>query len=172
MAKIHENCKYKGIRVLITDTVKDPIEAHNAYEGRYQVELAFNTMKSRLNCDRFRVHNDKALEGKIFIQVLATSLLMMIRNRIFNFNKNKDKDPSLQKVKTNVIYDSDRKLLRKLNNIMAHSSEFGVLFDEIVGKRKDLLKILGVPLPGKENAGEIDNEEQTNSEENLAEEIL
>ena len=160
MVKMNDACKYRGVRVLISDTVKDPIEAYNAYENRYQVELAFNTMKSRLKCNRFRVHRDDTLEGKVFLQVLATSISMMVRRKIYEFNQRKATDKALDKVKINVVHDSDNKLLRKLNNIFATSSQYGVLFDPIVGKRKDLLTILDVPLPGKEKTGEVDPDDE------------
>ena len=43
--------------------------------------------------------------------------------------------------------DSDYKLLGKLNNIYMTRFKDGWIFDEIVGKKKELFKILNLPLP-------------------------
>ncbi|WP_237558617.1 hypothetical protein, partial [Cellulomonas carbonis] len=59
IAKVEEHLKYAGFRVLLTDTVKDPILAHRIYSERNSVEYAFNTLKSRLSCNRFGVSNNR-----------------------------------------------------------------------------------------------------------------
>src|SRR5574344_1097685 len=147
MVKFNEKTKYSGIRVLITDTVKCPIETHQAYDERNQVEYAFNTFKSRLKCFRLRCHTNATLEGKLFIQVLACSLAIMVRNRLAEY-----KEHTLELKKTiskdfNFIYDSDHKVLAKLNNLQLTKFTNGFYFDEIVGVKKNLLLALGVPLP-------------------------
>ncbi len=143
MARQNEHLKYSGIRVLISDTVKCPLQAHQAYDDRNMVEYAFNTLKSRLKCNRLRCHNDNSMRGKVFVQVLACSIAIMLRNRIAEYNA---KNPA-PNGKFSLIYDSDHKLLAKLNNVMVTRFNNGWYFDEVVGYRKDLFNAIGVSIP-------------------------
>lgn len=61
-------------------------------------------------------------------------------------------------------YDSDHKLLAKLQNIYMTRFDAGFIFDEIAGKEKELFKILNVPVPTAESViadepADIDPEE-------------
>lgn len=142
-AKVEENLKYKGFRVLISDTIKDPIAAYTAYQERNQVEYAFHTLKSRLNCNRFYVSKDSTLEGKVFVQFIATIISIMVRNRLKNYELNaKNASDNFT-----LVYESDNKVLQMLNNIMVTKFKDGLLYDEVVGKKKRLFAALGIPVP-------------------------
>ncbi len=170
MAKQNEHLRYSGIRVLISDTVKCPLQAHQAYDDRNMVEYAFNTLKSRLKCNRLRCHNDNSLRGKIFVQVLACSIAIMLRNRIAQYNaSNPDPNNSFS-----LIYDSDHKLLAKLNNVMVTRFNSGWYFDEVVGYRKDLFKAIGVGIPSvsTDNDDIVEDEEPSSAEDDLFEKSL
>lgn len=52
-----------GIRVLASSAISDPVECYRAHEERNHVEEAFNTLKSRLRCNRNRVHDPGCLGG-------------------------------------------------------------------------------------------------------------
>src|SRR5574344_931715 len=93
--------------------------------------VGFNTFKSRLKCFRLRCHTNATLEGKLFIQVLACSLAIMVRNRLAEY-----KEHTLELKKTiskdfNFIYDSDHKVLAKLNNLQLTKFTNGFYFDKI-----------------------------------------
>ena len=143
MRKVDESLRYAGVRVLVSDTIKDALECCVAYEERNQVEYAFNMLKAELNCNRTKVHSTKAWEGRLFLQVLATAIGGMVRARIKLYNESAKQD----KKKYRVHYDSDHKLLAKLQNIYMTQFNAGFMFDEIVGKKKELFKILNVPVP-------------------------
>lgn len=163
MAKQNEHLKYCGIRVLISDVVSCPIKAHQAYDNRNTVEYAFNTLKSRLKCNRLRCHGNASLRGKIFVQIIACSIAIMIRNRIAEYNKTAtDKNEKFR-----LIYDSDHKVLAKLNNIMVTQFHNGYYFDEVVGYKKDLFKALNVDLPTASfnNDDLIEDDTENTSEE-------
>lgn len=152
MHKVDETLRYAGVRVLVSDTIKDALECCVAYEERNRVEYAFHTLKARLNCNRTMVHSTQAWEGKLFLQMLATAISGMVRARIKLYN-----ETALQnKKKYRVHYDSDNKLLNKLNNIYMTQFAQGWMFDEIVGEKKELFKILNVPVPNVEQV--IENE--------------
>lgn len=146
MYKVNESLKYAGVRVLVSDAVSDALECAVAYEERNQVEYAFNTLKARLNCNRTRVHSTEAWEGKLFLQFIATTISALVRARIKLYNERAKQD----KLNYRVHYDSDNKLLAKLNNIYMTQFSNGWVFDEVVGKKKELFKILNVPVPTTE----------------------
>ena len=150
---VNDYLKFYGVRVLLSDCISDPIACHQAYQDRNRVEYAFNTLKSRLACNRLRVHENETLRGKMFVQILATSIAGMIRNRITRYNETAKLDKNCYRV----CYDSDEKLLAKLNNIMVTNFRDGWYFGEIAGKRAQLFDILGVKKPEAEQALDKDN---------------
>lgn len=163
MYKVNNALKLKGVRVLISDTISDPIEAYVAYEDRNQVEYAFNTIKSRLSCNRVRVHSYEQFNSKIFLQVLASFIAITVRQKVKDWNAKAIKN----KAQYNVVYDSDYKLLAKLNNVMMTSFKDGWYFDEIVGKKRELFTILNVPIPSAEQnieEGTICEDKERNNE--------
>ena len=109
------------------------------------VEDTFKTLKSRLGCSRLRVCDESCLEGKIFVQFLATAIPMLVRYRLKQYATEANINEKLQ-----VIYESDGKILALLNNIMQTRLKEGHYFDEIAGKRKKYFQALGVPVPTAE----------------------
>jgi len=169
---LNEKLKYAGIKVLLTDCVSNSLEAFTAYAERNYVEYAFNTLKYRLGCNRLRVSDDEALEGKAFVQFIATTLALMVRNRIKKYStENESKKDSLK-----FVYSSDYKVLRILNNIFVTKLPEGYLYDEVVGKKRKLFEVLGTELPssrvikGQEYTDE-DEDQVTESEDELTDEI-
>lgn len=153
MSKVNKALKLKGVRVLISNVVSDPVEAYMAYENRNHVEYAFNTIKSRLKCNRARVHSYESFNSKLFLQMLASFIFTMIRHRVKNWN---DVAKS-NKNKYTVMYDSDCKLVAKLDNIMMTRFRDGWYFDEITKKKAELFKIIGVPVPTTAQEGTLDD---------------
>ena len=143
MSKVNKALKLKGVRVLISNVISDPVEAYMAYENRNHVEYAFNAIKSRLKCNRVRVHSYESFNSKLFLQMLASFILTLVRHRVKHWN-----DVALSdKNKYKVMYDSDCKLLAKLDNIMMTRFKGGWYFDEITKKKAELFKIMGVQVP-------------------------
>ena len=141
--RVDEYLKYKGFRVLVTDSEKDPVKAWTAYADRWRVEDAFATLKDRLGCNRIRCSNNKALQGKTFVQFIATGLSLMVRSRIRSYMKENKKAGKL-----NLVYESDSKILQVLNNVMQTRFNHGYYFDEVAGKKIKYFEALGVGVPG------------------------
>ena len=139
---ITEYLNMKGVRVLVSNTVNDPIEAYKAYFDRNEVEYAFNILKQRLGGTRMRVSTDLALEGKTFVQFIATSIAIMLRKRINNALKNND---SLK-----LHYDSELVVIDKLDTIEETKFSFGSYFTEVVGGLRKLLNAMEIPIPSEE----------------------
>lgn len=71
-----------GYFVLISNEVKDPVEALQLYRTRDVVEKAFGNLKERLNCRRTLVSSDASLEGKLFVTFVSLIYLSYIKDRM------------------------------------------------------------------------------------------
>ena len=154
----------KGVRILVSDTVKDPIEAYKAYFDRNEVEYAFNLYKQRLSGTRMRVSSNASLEGKSFVQFIATSLAIMLRKRINNALKNSEK--------LKLRYDSEQIVIDKLDTIEVTKFELGSYYSEVVGPIKDLLNAMNIPIPSEEVNQEDYEEDTAADEEDLIEDEI
>ena len=130
----------KGIRVLVSDIISDPVEADRAYRERNEVELGFRKLKDFTGARRLHISSSKTLTGKIFVHFLASSILCMLRSKVDNAIDNGKKLP----------YESAVKMLSSLSNVTQTIFPEGGYFSEVVGKKKELLKALDVSLPEAE----------------------
>lgn len=74
--------KLYGYFVLISNEVKDPVEALQLYRTRDVVEKAFGNLKERLNCRRTLVSSDASLEGKLFVTFVSLIYLSYIKSQM------------------------------------------------------------------------------------------
>lgn len=68
-----------GYFVLLSNEIKDPIDALRAYLSRDVIEKAFGNLKERLNMRRESVASEENLEGKLFIQFVVLIYLSYIK---------------------------------------------------------------------------------------------
>ncbi|MCD6237835.1 MAG: IS1634 family transposase [Thermotogae bacterium] len=68
-----------GYFVLISNAIKDPIEALNIYRTKDLIEKAFENLKEHLNMRRESVASEEGLEGKLFLQFVALIYLCYIK---------------------------------------------------------------------------------------------
>ena len=78
--------KNHGYFALISNGVKDPLEALDIYRSKDVVEKAFGNLKERLNMRRTSVSSEENLEGKLFIQFIALIYLSYI-SKAMNTNQ-------------------------------------------------------------------------------------
>jgi transposase len=71
---------YEGWTLLISNEVKDPIEAFYIYRNRNIVEEAFNKIKNSLDSKRIKVHSDITCQSKLFINFLSLIIMSKIHN--------------------------------------------------------------------------------------------
>ena len=76
---IEERKRRYGYFVLISNVLKDPIEALCIYRNKDLSEKAFGNLKERLNLRRLLVSSDASLDGKLFVQFLALIYLSYIK---------------------------------------------------------------------------------------------
>lgn len=143
----------KGIRILVSDIISDPIEASIAYTERNEVEVGFRKLKDFSGARRLHISSSKTLTGKLFVHFLACSILCMLRRRINNAIDNGSSLP----------FSSEVKMISALSNITQTVFPEGGYFSEVVGKKKELFEMLNIPLPEVEM--NIEYEEDNNTEE-------
>lgn len=71
-----------GYFALLSNEVKDPVEALQLYRTRDVVEKAFGNLKERLNCRRTLVSSDFGLEGKLFVTFVSLIYLSYIKSQM------------------------------------------------------------------------------------------
>lgn len=78
--------KSYGYFVLISNEIKDPLEALEIYRSKDLVEKAFGNLKERLNMRRTSVSSDENLDGKLFVQFIALIYLSYIKKAMSENN--------------------------------------------------------------------------------------
>lgn len=71
--------KNYGYFALLSNGIKEPLEALEIYRSKDLIEKAFGNLKERLNMRRYYVSSEESLEGKIFVQFIALIYLSYIK---------------------------------------------------------------------------------------------
>jgi len=85
-----------GYFALMSNEIKDPVEALVIYRNKDLAEKAFENLKDRLNLRRLAVSSEQSLDGKLFVQFIALIYLSYITRKM---QENKlFKDHTMQEV--------------------------------------------------------------------------
>ena len=76
---IDKSLKDCGYFVLLSNDIKDPVEALEIYRAKDLIEKAFGDLKERLNMRRESVASEENLEGKLFVQFVALIFMSYIK---------------------------------------------------------------------------------------------
>lgn len=87
---IKVKCKVKFHFVLLSNGIKEPLEALDIYRSKDVIEKAFDNLKERLNMRRTSVSSDENLDGKLFIQFIGLIYLSYIKKAMGDHNLYKD----------------------------------------------------------------------------------
>ena len=82
--------RYYGYFCLLSNDIKDAIEALEIYRNKDVVEKAFENLKERLNLRRVAVSSEQSLDGKFFVQLIALIFLFYITRKMQMVNLFKD----------------------------------------------------------------------------------
>lgn len=85
-----------GYFALLSNDVKESINALEIYRNKDLVEKAFENLKERLNMRRLTVSSEQSLDGKLFVQFIALIFLSYITRKMQE--KNLFKNHTLQEV--------------------------------------------------------------------------
>ena len=123
-----------GFFVLLSNGVKDPVEALKIYRAKDMIEKAFNDLKDRLNMRRTSVSSEENLEGKLFLQFVALIYLSYVKQAM-------DKAELFK-------YWTMQELFDELDVIELFQQPGGAAYyGEITEKQKKLYVALGVEPP-------------------------
>ena len=126
--------KNYGYFALISNDIKDPLEALALYRSRDISEKAFNNLKERLSMRRTSVSSEENLEGKLFVAFLGLIYLSYIDKAMH--------DAKLYKTYT--LHD----VLNELDIIECYAHPGHRLrVGEITNKQRFLYEALGVEPP-------------------------
>lgn len=87
---IDEAEKNYGFFALVSNGVKDPLDALDIYRSKDVIEKAFGNLKERLNLRRTSVSSEENLEGKLFVQFVALIYLSYIKKAMSEHTLFKD----------------------------------------------------------------------------------
>ena len=133
-AAINTARKNFGFFVLLSNGVKDPVEALGIYRNKDMIEKAFNDLKDRLNMRRTSVSSEENLEGKLFLQFVALIYLSYVKRAM-------DKAGLFK-------YWTMQELFDELDVIELFQQPGGAAyFGEITDKQRKLYVALGVEPP-------------------------
>lgn len=71
--------KNYGYFVLMSNGIKDPVQALQIYRSKDLIEKSFGNLKERLSMRRMAVASEENFEGKLFVQFIALSLMSYIK---------------------------------------------------------------------------------------------
>jgi transposase len=118
-----------GYLVLLSNDIKDPIEALKAYRNKDVVEKGFDNLKNRLDMKRLRVHLEASMKGRLFIQFIALILISYIQQVI-------NKQETFK-------FDTVSELLEELEllNTVKFASHYGQITSELTKKQKEIFVV-------------------------------
>lgn len=124
--------RYTGFYAVLTNSIKDPIEALYVYRNKDVVEKCFDDLKNQLDMKRLRIHSSQAMEAKLFMQFIALIYTSALRKTM--------KDTGLIKKYT------VREILQNLANItkVIYSGRYGYIITEISKSQREILEALKI----------------------------
>lgn len=123
-----------GYFTLLSNDIKDPIEALEIYRNKDLVEKAFGNLKERLNLRRLAVSSEQSLDGKLFVEFIALIFLSYMKKRMQD--ENLFKDYTMQE------------LLDELDTIECFEVQgMKMQVGEISGRQKTLYERMGITMP-------------------------
>jgi len=119
---------------LLSNGVKDPVEALKIYRSKDLIEKAFTDLKDRLNMRRTSVSSEENMEGKLFLQFIGLIFLSYVKQAM-------DVAGLFKNYTMQELFDE--------LDIIEHFQQPGgaVFYGEITEKQRNLYIALGVSPP-------------------------
>ena len=130
MEKFHERRHAFGTIAMIENTKKPPREVYGDYKTRGEVESMIDTLKNVVDADRTCMQNELALEGWMFVNMIALKWYYVILNLLKKHELNKKYSPA-----DFLLFLSEVKMV-KINNTWQRA--------EVTRKTAELMQKLGI----------------------------
>lgn len=123
-----------GYFALLSNEIKDPIQALALYRNKDVIEKAFGNLKDRLNFRRMEVSSERSLDGKLFVEFVALIFLSYLKK--------------VMQEKSLFQRYTMQGLLDELDVIECYQRPgYDLQFGEITKRQLDLYAALDVPPP-------------------------
>jgi transposase len=124
--------RYAGFYVLLTNDIKDPVEALRVYRDKDYVEKCFDDLKNQLDMKRLHIHTSSTMDGRLFIQFIALIYLSALRKKM--------RDTGLTEKYT------VRELLLEMETLtqIRYSGKYGHILTEITKPQRQIMESLGI----------------------------
>lgn len=126
--------RYAGFYVLLTNDIKDPVEALRVYRNKDAVEKCFDDLKNQLDMKRLRIHSSAAMDGRLFVQFIALIFMSALRKKM--------RDTGLMEKYTTRELLLEMETLTKVN----YSGRYGHILTEITKPQRHIMERLGINL--------------------------
>ena len=129
--------RYVGFQALLTNTIKDPVEALQVYRDKDVVEKCFDDLKNQLDMNRLRMHTAAAVNGRLFVQFIALIYMSALR----------------QVMRTSGLIKqyTVRELLQEMQTLtkVKYTGRYGHILTEVTKSQRNILSALNIELPAK-----------------------
>lgn len=139
-----------GYWVLYTDLEKDAFTALGDYRDRNFIEAGFDDLKGSTDAKRLRVHYDKSVYGRIFIQFCAQILRTQLRAGISGFSQ-----------ETRKYASSPDTLLRRVRmySQVSYTGRYKSQYTVMTKGQRLIFKALGISAEDPDSDGEQQTED-------------
>jgi transposase len=124
--------RYAGFQALLSNRIKDPVEALRIYRDKDKVEKSFDDLKNQLDMKRLRMHSSKATDGRLLVQFIALILMSALRKEMRQSRLIKDY--------------TVRELLKEMETLtkITYSARYGYILTEVTKPQKEILSKLKI----------------------------
>lgn len=124
--------RYAGFQALLSNRVKDPLEALRIYRDKDVVEKSFDDLKNQLDMKRLRMHSSKATDGRLLVQFIALILMSALRKEM--------------RKSTLIKHYTVRELLKEMETLtkITYAGKYGHILTEVTKPQQEILKNLKI----------------------------
>ena len=129
--------RYAGFQAILSNAIKDPIEALQIYRDKDIVEKCFDDLKNQLDMKRLRMHSSAAVNGRLFVQFISLIYISALRNEM----------RTADLVKQYTV----RELLQEMETLtkIKYSGKYGHILTELTKQQREILTRLNIDLQSK-----------------------
>jgi transposase len=129
--------RYTGFQAILSNAIKDPVEALQVYRDKDVVEKCFDDLKNQLDMKRLRMHSSATVNGRLFVQFIALIYMSALRKEM--------RHSDLMKQYT------VRELLQEMQTLtkIRYSGKYGNINTEVTKPQREILKRLNIESPNR-----------------------
>lgn len=129
--------RYTGFQAILSNAIKDPVEALQVYRDKDVVEKCFDDLKNQLDMKRLRIHSSASVNGRLFVQFIALIYMSALRKEM--------RESGLIKQYT------VRELLQEMQTLtkIKYSGKYGHIITEMTKPQREILSCLNIDLQSR-----------------------